>query len=157
MKHIKRAFPERFFIGVELEGGVQPGVPHKIPKLWEVFMNEDIKLLHKDDIIMQFIGLECYPPDFMESRSMDYYAMVQTKEKVEQAGFVTKKLPAGTYISFEIQMDDIMNQIQHVYNYVKNNKIPVHYGFDFEEYIPTEDYTKQGAMLYFSLLLEHHE
>lgn len=157
MKFVKREFPERYFIGVEYEGGLQHGVPHKIPALWDVFLREDIKLLHNDDIIQQFIGLECYPPDFMETHSIDYYAMVQTKTKVEQAGFVTKKLPAGTYVSFEIQMDNLMNDIQRVYEYVKQHQYKIHYGFDFEEYLMTEDYTKPGAILYFSMMLEQND
>lgn len=154
MKYITREFPERYYIGVEYEGGITPGKPNKIGDLWSVFFNEDMKLLNGVELIDEYIGLECYPPDFKETRQLDYYAMAQTKELVKIDGFSSKKLPEGKYISFEVQFDNLYNEIQQVFNYMKENDINAHMGFDFEEYINGQDYMKDGAILYFSLLLE---
>lgn len=155
MKHIKHKFPERYYIGVELEGGIDYEQLHKVNQLWHDFMNDDLKLIGDVDLTMNFIGLECYPPDFMESKIFDYFALVQTKALIHRDGFVTKKLPAGTYISFVVEFDQLHDQIQHVYEYINEHKVPVHMGFDYEDYLQGEDYSKPGAKLHFTFLLDH--
>lgn len=154
MKYITKQYPERYFVGIELEGGMNQDTMPNIPALWESFF-DDMKLLDPLQVLNKFIGLECYPPDFKETKSFDYYAMVQTKDLLEQDGFVTKKLPAGTYISFEISFQNITNQIHSCYEYVKEHNINVHMGFDFEDYLPDKDYNNTtDSILHFSMLLE---
>lgn len=154
MKNEIKEYNTRYFIGVEYEGGIKPNVKPKIDQLWQDFLGEDIKLLQHINTLDHFIGLECYPPDFKTSYELDYYAMIETPEHVELPGFVSKKLPSGTYICFVIEFDDIATEIQACYKYVKHNQIRVHYGFDYEDYISGQDYTKPGARLHFCLLLE---
>jgi len=147
-------YETRFFIGVEYEGGVKNGVNPKISELWNVFLNEDLKLLISVPNFEKFIGLECYPPDFKETKNYDYYALLETKELVKKDGFVSKKLPKGKYIEFEVQFDDLHNEIHRVYKYVKDNALNIHYGFDYEDYIKGQDYYVEKAILNFVLKLE---
>ena len=44
MKHKIMEYDERYFIGIEYEGGVKPGVQAKFGQLWDDFLREDIKL-----------------------------------------------------------------------------------------------------------------
>lgn len=154
MKFITKEFNERFFIGIEYEGGVKPGDTPKLGQLWDVFLREDIKLLKEVPNKDKFIGLECYPPDFRETKTFDYYALLETNELVKKNGFSSKKLPKGTYVLFEINFDNIHDEIQEVYKYVKENSMNIHYGFDYEDYLLGQDYTKPGAILNFALKLE---
>ncbi len=154
MKHIIKHYEERYFIGVEVEGGVDFDSLASIQTLWDTFLTEDMKLIADAPITTKCIGLECYPPDFMETRSFDYFALVQTERLIHRDGFVSKKLPAGNYISFPIEFDHIRDGIQRVYNYLRDQDIAVHMAFDFEDYLEEQDYTKPGAILHFSFLLE---
>jgi len=153
MKYKTMEFENRYFIGIEYPGGVQPGSDPKFGQLWDDFLGEDIKLLSDVTHKNKFIGLECYPPDFKETKTFDYYALLETNELVKKDGFSSKKLPKGTYILFEITFDDIRDQIQNVYKYIRENNINIHYGFDYEDYLQEEDYTKSGAVLNFCVKL----
>jgi len=153
MKYIIQEHPVRFLIGIEFEGGVAEDQISQIGTLWEEFM-KDIGLLQDLPLERKFIGLECYPPDFMEDQRMDYYAMVQTTTHVERDGFVTKRLPAGKYIQFEIAFDRIHAEMQQVYQYLSKQKIRVHSTFDLEDYWEDQDYGSPGAKLFLSFLLE---
>ncbi len=154
MKYITKVYEERFFIGVEYEGGVKPGDEPKFGQLWDDFLRDDLLLLKDVPNKNKFIGLECYPPDFKESRTFDYYALLETNELVKHDGFTSKKLPKGTYVLFEIKFDVIHDEIKRVYQYVKEHNMNIHYGFDYEDYLVEEDYTKPGATLNFVLKLE---
>lgn len=153
MKHKIKEHPERFFIGIEFEGGVTPDMLHEIPTLWESFMS-DIQLLKEEPLKQKFIGLECYPPDFMDSNVMDYYAMVETTSLIEHNGFVSKKLPAGRYIEFDVQFDQLQQEMQRVYRYLKEHNIIVHNTFDYEDYLAEEVYSEPGAILRFCFMME---
>jgi predicted transcriptional regulator YdeE len=86
---------------------------------------------------------------------MDYYALIEISELFDcEEDLVTKKLPKGSYISFEISFDNIRDEVERVYNFVKKEQINVHLGFDVEEYIPGQDYTKPGAKLYLTFKLD---
>ena len=157
MKYSVTTYPERYFIGIELDNGFALGENDRIGQLWDSFLKEDIQLLPHDQLLTKFIGLECYPPDFMETKRFDYFALVQTTTLMKQNGFVSKKLPAGQYISFEIAFDDVSTQIHKCYQYLAENNIKVHMGFDFEDYLEGQDYQRDGAILHFTLLLDDHE
>jgi hypothetical protein len=154
MKYKITEYDERYFLGIEYEGGVAPGSNADLNSLWTTFLKEDVKLLEKEDILNKFIGLECYPPDFAETRMFDYYALVQTKHLVKHDGFSSKKLPKGKYIEFVVSFDNLHEDIKQVYKYIKDNNINVHFGFDYEDYLESEDYWKDGATLQFALKLE---
>lgn len=153
MEHFERYYEERYFIGIEFAGGVTPDKIDKIPSLWEEFMS-DLSLLKPLPLKRKFIGLECYPPDFKDVWEMEYYAMVQTESQVEHSGFVTKKLPKGNYLHFNISFDHLRDDIQNVYAYLKEHQIKFHKTFDYEEYLEDEDYSKSGARLNFCFLLD---
>ena len=154
MKHFVKEFDTRYFIGVEKEGGIELGSPNDLNDFWNVFLEEDIKLLKSFVEPINVIGLDSYPPDFRETKVFDYYAMVETKEQYNQAGFVSKKLPKGKYIVFELSHDNLQEEIRQVYRYLKKENITVHTGFDYEDFLNDEDYTKEGALIHFGLLLE---
>lgn len=152
MKHRIKEYPERYFIGIEFEGGVTPDKIANIPSLWESFMS-DIQLLKEEPLKRKFIGLECYPPDFMETNIMDYYAMVETTTLIEHDGFVSKRLPVGRFIEFDVRFDYLHNDMQQVYQYLKDHQIDVHNTFDYEDYLEDEVYDQPGAMLRFCFMM----
>lgn len=156
MNHRIRHHEERFFVGIEFAGGVTPEQMGDIPQLWEDFMR-DITLLEDVPLIRQYIGLECYPPDFLQTRTMDYYALVQTETLVHRAGFVSKRLPKGDYIEFLVSFDDLPRQFEAVYRYLKDHDIRCHSTFDYEEYLEDQDYNAPGATLYLSFLLDDEQ
>ena len=155
MKYEVKDFNERYFAGIEYEGGVTLGDIRNLPKLWDKFLNdvlEEIPLRKKG---FPMIGLECYPPDFMESKTFDYYALVETEGLIENNNnYVTKKLPKGKYISFEVGFDTLEEDIRKVYKYIKEHNVKVHKGFDFEEYLEDQKYYEAAAILNFSFLLD---
>lgn len=153
MKHNIKQYKERYFIGIEYEGGITADQIHSIPTLWEDFMR-DIQLLQDAPLKQKYIGLECYPPDFRDSQTMDYYAMVETSELIERDGFVSKRLPAGSYIRFEIEFDQLTTDIPKAYQYLKDHQIRYHNMFDYEDYCADQDYSQPGATLYISFLLD---
>lgn len=154
MKFIKQNYENRYYIGLEHIPSVKIGEENQIKSLWDIFLSKGLKELSQEGLKHKFIGLECYAPDFMETKEFDYFALVETSELIKEDGFVSKKLPKGTYVKFEIDFDNIQKDIQSVYQYIKENKMNVHFGFDYEDYIKGEDYTKPGAKLYFALKLE---
>ena len=155
MKYEVKDYKERYFAGIEFEGGITLGSKVDLPKLWDEFLNdvlEEIPLRKKG---FHMIGLECYPPDFMESKVFDYYALVETESLVKSTdNYVTKKLPKGKYICFEVGFDTLKDDIHKVYAYIKEHKVKVHKGFDFEEYLEGQKYYESGAILNFSFLLD---
>lgn len=154
MKHVIKEYPERYFAGIEYPNGVDISLENAIPKLWDEFFEVSNEKISKIKVPQKYIGLECYPPDFMEIKVFDYYALVETDGLIEGDDFITtKKLPKGNYISFEVQFDDIKNEIKNAYNYLRQNNFSFHNGFDFEEYIDGENYGEKGAKLYLSFLL----
>jgi predicted transcriptional regulator YdeE len=156
MKHRIRHHDERYFIGIEFAGGVTPDQMDGIPRLWEDFM-KDITLLADAPLVRKYIGLECYPPDFIETKTMDYYALVQTKTLIHRDGFVSKRLPAGDYIEFLVEFDDLPRQFETVYRYLRDHEIRCHSTFDYEDYQSDQDYNAPGATLYLAFLLDHEQ
>lgn len=156
MKYIVRDFEKRYFAGIEMPGGIRSDAEvKKIGDLWNTFFNEVESSIQSKVGNGNYIGLECYPPFFEEEGVFDYYALVETHEKEEVTGnVITKKLPKGKYISFQIEFDDISVQIKEVYKYIQDNNIKIHPTFDYEEYIEGENYMEKGAKLYISFLLE---
>lgn len=154
MKYIKQEYENRYYIGLEHIPSIEIGKPHQIKELWDTFLKKGLKELSQEQLKHEFIGLECYAPDFMETKTFDYFALVETKGLIKEQGFVSKKLPKGTYIKFEVEFDHLLEQIKQVYQYINDNNINVHFGFDYEEYISDQDYSKEGAKLYFVLKLE---
>lgn len=155
MKYEIKEYETRYFAGVEHPGGVDVSLGQvDLQKTWdELFKVHLDKILDKVEPF-NYIGLECYPPDFMDEQVFDYYAMVQTKELINETnGITTKKLPKGKYIQFTIAFNQIKDEIHKVYKFIKDNDIIVNRGFDFEQYIDGVDYTKDDALLLFCFLL----
>jgi predicted transcriptional regulator YdeE len=157
MKYSVVDYDERFYIGVEFPGGVNLSQNPNISNFWNDFLRDDLPLLQDIPSKNLFIGLECYPPDFKDTHTFDYYALVETNQLEHKDGFVSKKLPKGKYILFEIEFDDLMNEMQRAYQFAQKEKMPIHYGFDYEQYLMGEDYTKPGAKLQFVIKLESKE
>lgn len=153
MKYIIKDYPERYYMGVEHPGGLIVGKSHSITKTWDEFFENDYQFL--DDIKNggKFIGLECYPPDFKETKQVDYFVLCEVNNVSKKEGFISKKLPKGKYICFPIKFDDITSEIGNVYKYVKENDIKVSFSFDYEDYLSEQDYQKKSATLNFCLKL----
>ncbi len=155
MKYEVKDFEERYFAGIEFDGGVKLGKTDKIPKLWDKFLNDVLETIPSRKSGFPVIGLECYPPNFMETKEFDYYALVETNGLVEKSeSYVTKKLPKGKYISFEVGFDTLQEDIRKVYKYINEHNVKVHKGFDFEEYLEDQKYYETEAILNFSFLLD---
>jgi predicted transcriptional regulator YdeE len=158
MKYVVNDYQTRYFAGIELIGGLRVNTNdyEKIPGVWS-----DFKELYLNDVLNKkspnhFIGLEMYRFDFMESKTMDYFALVEIDELFDccEEEMVTKKLPKGRYISFTIRHDDLLNEVERVYEYVKKERINVHLGFDVKEYLPEENYDEPGAIMLLTFKLE---
>jgi len=155
MKYKVKDLDERYFAGIEFEGGIALGEKNKRRKLWDKFLNDVLKEIPSRKDGFPVIGLECYPPDFKETKVFDYYALVETKGLIQKSEkYVTKKLPKGKYICFEVGFDTLKEDIKEVYKYIKEHNVKIHKGFDFEEYLDNQKYYEDGAILNFSFLLE---
>ena len=153
LKYTIKTYDTRYFAGIEKEGGITVGENEDLSEFWDVFLNEDLALLGNVKHPLNIIGLDCYPPDFKEQQQFDYYAMVEVIDAEKQSGFVTKKLPKGEYILFEIPNENIQDEIRQVYQYIKRSNIKIHPGFDYEDFVTT-DKDIDNAIVYFALLLE---
>jgi|LGOV01.1.fsa_nt_gb hypothetical protein len=81
------------------------------------------------------IGLEVYPSDFMKTKRFIYAALmpINTQEGLDSDKIYT--LESGKFIRFETTFGELTNGfIPKVYAYIEENKIPVDFGFDYEEY-----------------------
>lgn len=155
MKYEVKDYKERYYAGIEIDGGVTLGEVENLPLLWNKFFNEVLKEIPSKKKGNPVIGLECYPPDFMETKTFDYYTLVETSELIESTDtYITKKLPKGKYISFEVGFDTLKDDIKNVYKYIKEHNVKIHKGFDFEEYLEGQKYYESGAILHFSFLLD---
>lgn len=157
MEYKVKDYETRYFAGLELKGGINANSNDKlkIPALWDEFFEKYVPNIPDKNEPHKFIGLEIYPVDFMETKNFDYVAMVETKTLIEGKGeIVTKKLPKGKYISFPIKFDDIIVECGKVYKYVEGKKLNVHMGFDVEDYLVTQDYTKKGQTMHLTFLLK---
>ena len=142
MEYKVKDYETRYFAGIEYEGGVVPNEPHTIPQLWDDLFHSHLATISDIKNPNKFIGLECYPPDFKETKTFDYFALVETNTLIESTETIsTKKLPAGKYISFPIRFSNIPQDIHKVYQYIKENDIKVNRGFDFEDYLEDQDYS----------------
>ncbi|MBU1019822.1 MAG: GyrI-like domain-containing protein [Firmicutes bacterium] len=155
MKYVINDYPERYFAGIEYPNGVELNQQVEIQKIWVEFLEISKEKIAQKKNPLKFIGLECYPPDFMDIKVFDYYALVETDGLIEgNEEIITKRLPKGRYICFEISFDDLQNEIKRVYKYLQEQKIRVHKSFDIEDYLISENYGEKGAKLNFSFLLD---
>lgn len=157
MKYFIKEYDTRYFAGIEFPEGIrlQTDDVKKIPQLWDKFFNFYNPLIKNQVEPGHFIGLECYPYDFHDVKVYDYFVLAETKEVMEpRDDITTKKLKKGRYICFPIKFDDITNEIHKVYEYIKSEEIKVHLGFDYEDYLVSENYNERGAVLNFCFLLD---
>ncbi|MGE4571571.1 MAG: GyrI-like domain-containing protein [Candidatus Izemoplasmatales bacterium] len=158
MEYIVKDFETRYYAGIEMIGGFKIGSDDhlKLPGLWEELENLYMSEIPNKITPLRFIGLEIYRFDFMESKTVDYYAMVQTDGLVEvdEENLVTKKLPKGKYIMFPINKKDLKNEIKKVYKYVENEDLNVHLGFHVEDYQDESGSHFNNQKLYLSFKLE---
>lgn len=157
MKYFIKEYETRYFAGIEFPNGIQlkNKDQKKIPKLWDEFYNGFSQRIEHQVEPNHVIGLEIYPFDFKETTTYDYFVLTEIDTLIESfAGIVTKKLRKGKYICFPIPFDEIYKEKQQVYEYIKTKGIKVHMGFDYEDYLPTENYKNPDAILNFCLLIE---
>lgn len=152
MEYKTKEHKERYFSGFMLKVNPTKGV-QDLPQLWHDFMTKGVELIDDGDKLWNFIGLEAYPFDFMETNEFYYHALIETKTKVKHKELESIVLPAGTYISFEIDFDTISQQIPKIYKFIKANKIDINFAFDYEEYLGNQDYSKKGQKLNFNFKL----
>ncbi|MFK5883213.1 MAG: GyrI-like domain-containing protein [Candidatus Izemoplasma sp.] len=153
MKYIIKNYPERYYLGIEHLGGITIGKPNSITKTWKDFFDNDLNFIEDIKDGGKFVGLECYPIDFLETKQLDYFVLCEVKSVIHKEGFISKKIPAGKYICFSINYNDIPKEIVKVHQHIKENDIKVSYSFDYEEYLSSQDYTKKGSILNFCLKL----
>ncbi len=158
MKYVINEYPTRYYAGIELIGGLSANSDdyQKIPKLWDDFKEVYLPDIPKQKRPKNFIGLEIYRIDFMESKKMDYFALVEINDLFEcnDDEIVTKKLPKGRYISFTISNDDLLNEVERVYKFIEEERINIHLGFDVKEYLSDQNYRNFGAKLLLTFKLE---
>ena len=110
MEYVINEYETRYFAGIELIGGLKVDSDDykRIPGLWDDFRELYLDGIPNKNLDNNFIGLEMYRFDFMESKTMDYFALVEIKELFDcnDEEVVTKKLSKGRYISFSIEHDD---------------------------------------------------
>lgn len=138
MEYVIKDFDTRYYAGIELIGGFRIGSEDqkKIPGLWEELENLYLNDIPQVKEPINFIGLEIYRFDFMESKTVDYFALVETNGliEVDEDNLVTKKLPKGRYMMFPIVKSDVSNQIKQVYKFIEKEEFNVHIGFHVEDY-----------------------
>lgn len=157
MKYTIQEYDTRFFAGIEVPNGVLMNSEDfkRIPQVWHEFFEKHDQSIKNKVEPHHHIGLEIYPFDIKETQTFDYNVLAETKELVEvNDSQITRKLKAGKYICFPISFDDIHQEIQKVYAFIKEEKINVHMGFDYEDYLPDQNYGAPGAILNFCLMLE---
>ena len=159
MKYFIKEYETRYFAGIEFPEGVSSIKDvKKIPELWNQLFNMNPDEIPDKTNPEHYIGLEIYPFDFQETKTFYYYAMVRTNGLIDATdSIVTKKLKAGRYICFPIEFDRIKEEIQKVYQYIKQENIKVHMGFDYEDYLVEENYRIPGAIVNFCLLLDQKD
>ncbi|MFA7076179.1 MAG: effector binding domain-containing protein [Candidatus Izemoplasmatales bacterium] len=158
MEYVINEYETRYFAGIELIGGLKVDSDDykRIPGLWDDFRELYLDGIPNKNLDNNFIGLEMYRFDFMESKTMDYFALVEIKELFDcnDEEVVTKKLSKGRYISFSIEHDDLQNEVERVYEYIKKERFNVHLGFDIKEYLVDENYKESGAKMLLTFKLE---
>ncbi|HQN74770.1 MAG TPA: GyrI-like domain-containing protein [Bacillota bacterium] len=158
MNYVIKEMKTRYFAGIEFIGGIKVDSDdyNKIPNLWTDFKKLYLKDIPDKVVPNNFIGLEMYRFDFMESRTLDYFALVEINNLYEPKDeeIITKKLPKGRYISFTISHDELNSEVEKVYQFIKEKRINVHLGFDVKEYLVNENYDFEGAKLLLTFKLE---
>ena len=138
MEYTVNDFPTRYFAGIELIGGLKVNTDDydKIPGLWDDFRTVYVKDIPNKTMPLKYIGLGMYRFDFLESKTMDYFALVQIEKlfDIDDDEVVTKKLPKGRYISFSIDGSKLKDEVEKVYKYIEDEQINIHLGFDVKEY-----------------------
>lgn len=153
MKYTIKDYKERFYMGVEYIGGLTVGSKSDVKKSWTEFFENDYQYLENAKEGGNFIGLQCFPPDFLESKMLDYFILCEVNEVTNQEGFISKKLPEGKYLLFPIKFSDKDKEIIKVHTFLKKTDIKVSNSFDYEDYLVDEDYSKKNAVLNFCLKL----
>lgn len=157
MEYIVKDYETRYFAGIEMIGGFKVGTKEqdKVKDLWK-----DLKELYIHDIVhkskpLNMSGLEIYRFDFMESKMVDYYALVQTDGLVEvnEDSLVTKKLPKGQYILFPLDKTNKQEGFKKVYQYIEDEELNIHIGFHVEIY-KEHDLNFPENTMYLSFKLE---
>ena len=157
MKYKVEDYNERYYAGVKLPMGiaVEDTDNEEVPQLWGKLISEVLDKIPNVSKPNKFIGLECFDQDFKKTKRFDYFAMVQTETFLESNEyFVTKKLPKGRYISFDILFDEMDEDMNKCHEYIENNDIEVDEGFDFSEYLIGVNYSESNALLHFTFLLK---
>lgn len=135
MKYEIKEEKERLFYGYSEVVDLNSNENTPFAEIWNKSSKEfDMKYFDPNG---SCIGLESYPYNFMELRQFTYGALypIHSTEGLESKKL--RKLEAGKYIRFETTFEDLVKGfIPKVYQYIKENNIPVDYEFDYEEYPP---------------------
>ena len=143
MKYFIKEYETRYFAGIEIPEGINYKNKNlsKIPKYWDIFYKEICSKIDNQIEPNHYIGLEVYPFDFKETGIFDYNILAETKKLIiEKENIITKKLNKGRYICFPINYSNVFKEIQKVYQYINDQNIKIHKGFDYEDYLLNENY-----------------
>lgn len=147
---------ERFFAGIEHHKELVFGVNEDIGISWKKMFHEAYDVILMKTEPHQMIGLNCNSIDYDETHTVTYYALAETIDLIPQKeSIVTKKIPAGKYICFEVNYSTLGEERRKVYDYCKKENINVHEGFDYEHFLNHVDYGSPNAVLELCLKLEN--
>jgi predicted transcriptional regulator YdeE len=146
---------ERYFAGLEHPTEIVFGEIPTIGGTWKKVFHEAYDVIKMKTDPHQMIGLNCNAIDYEETHKVQYFALAETIDLIKQDEMlVTKKLPKGKYICFELDFDDMGNERRKAYDYCKKEGIKIHEGFDYENYLNHIRYDVPGAMVEICLKLE---
>ena len=155
MKYKKFYQDDRYFAGIEHHTEITFGELEDVNDTWSKMLGGLQKEVLMKTEPHQMIGLNCNSIDYDETNKVTYYALVETIDLIKQKDFiVTKKIPKGNYISFDIEYDNLGLERKRVYDYCKTEGIKVHKGFDYEHYISGQRYSEKGAIVTLCLMIE---
>ncbi len=154
MKHEIFERPEIRYIGFKTEVNLKNIEESNIGGIWdELFKNTPSLNIALD---AEYIGLEKYSSNTMETGLFNYYALVSVANYDGVSGkFEQVALPEGKYIKFPVLFKELgPDKYQEVYKYVKDNNISVDIRFDFELYPQDFDPSNDNAIMFITLKIE---
>jgi len=157
MKYKIIELDERYFAGIEHHKEIVFGKDELISVSWNKMFHEVYNNIKLKMDPHQMIGLNCNAIDFEDTQMVTYYVLTEIIDVVDQLdGIITKKLPKGKYVCFEVHYGMLGTERKQVYDYCKKEGLQIHEGFDFEMYDNSIKYgDNPDAVLQLCLKLEN--
>lgn len=147
MKYNIKEEPARVFYGTSEVIDLNTTENTPFQAIWSK-SSEDFDMKYYDPDFSS-IGLEIYPYNFMEIRKFTYSALfpVVTTEGLNQNKVI--RLEPGKFIRFETTFEELTKGfIPKVYQYIREQGIPVAFEYDYEEYPKEFDHRDPNSTVY---------